>query len=117
MLFQPYNRVTRTNMDPIRNSPVPGTSARVSDHVRLLLLAGYRNAVTTDCAESAFGRIQDIVGHSLDPVSFHDAVAVCLRDGLIREPVRLPENSLQCHWRLELTATGMAVARSLIGTR
>ena len=28
---------------------------------------------------------------------------------------RLPEGSLQCHWRLELTPAGVARARALIG--
>ena len=31
-----------------------------------------------------------------------------LRDGLIREPIRLPEGALQCHWHLELTPKGVA---------
>ena len=45
----------------------------------------------------------------------HLLVAACLRDGLIREPVRLPAGALQCHWRLELTPDGVAAARALIG--
>jgi hypothetical protein len=46
---------------------------------------------------------------------FRDAVAACQRDGLIREPVRLPEGTLQCHWHLELTPKGVAAARGLGG--
>jgi hypothetical protein len=41
-------------------------------------------------------------------------VAACLRDGLIREPVRLPEGALQCHWHLELTPKGVAAARAAL---
>jgi hypothetical protein len=85
------------------------------DHVRVLLLAGLRNFVTADNAEDGFARIQAIAGDKLDPTRFHDAVAACLRDGLIREPVRLPEGALQCHWRLELTPKGVAAARALAG--
>ena len=44
---------------------------------------------------------------------FCDAVAACLRDGLIREPIRLPEGALQCHWHLELTPKGVAEAREI----
>jgi hypothetical protein len=39
--------------------------------------------------------------------------AACLRAGLIREPVRLPEGALQCHWHLELTPQGVEAARRL----
>jgi hypothetical protein len=46
--------------------------------------------------------------------AFCDAVATCLRDGLIREPIRLPEGALQCHWHLELTPKGVAAARELL---
>ena len=46
--------------------------------------------------------------------TLHDALAACLRDGLIREPVRLPEGALQCHWRLELTPKGVAAGRALV---
>jgi hypothetical protein len=47
--------------------------------------------------------------------AFRDAVGACLRDGLIREPIRLPEGALQCHWHLELTPAGVATARSMPG--
>ena len=40
---------------------------------------------------------------------------VGLRDGLIREPIRLEPQALQCHWRLELTPDGVALARTLTG--
>ena len=85
------------------------------DHVRTLLLAGYRHAITAPNAEAAFDEVQNIAGVTLDPVAFHEAVATCLRDGLIRDPVRLTEQSLQCHWRLELTQAGVARARDLTG--
>ena len=43
----------------------------------------------------------------IDYHAFCDAVAACLREGLIREPIRLPEGALQCHWHLELTPKGV----------
>ena len=85
------------------------------DHVRILLLAGYRHAITAPNAEAALEQVQDITGVPLGPVAFHEAVATCLRGGLIRDPVRLTEQSLQCHWRLELTQAGVARARDLTG--
>ena len=85
------------------------------DHVRVVLLAGLRDFVTADNDEDGFARVQAASGKKLDVAQFHDAIAACLRDGLIREPVRLPEGALQCHWRLELTPKGVAAARALIG--
>ncbi len=86
-----------------------------TDHARIVLLVGLRNSVTADNAEDGFARVQALSGKKLDAVLFHDALAACLRDGLIHEPVRLPEGALQCHWRLELTPKGVAAARALIG--
>jgi hypothetical protein len=85
------------------------------DHVRALLLAGYHHAITAPNADAAFEQVQNIAGVPLDPVAFHEAVATCLRDGLILDPVRLTEQSLQCHWQLELTQAGVARARDLTG--
>jgi hypothetical protein len=85
------------------------------DHVRVLLLAGLGNFVTADNADDGFARIQAIAGEKLDPALFHDAIAACLRDGTIKEPVRLPEGALHCHWRLELTPKGVQAARALAG--
>jgi hypothetical protein len=45
--------------------------------------------------------------------AFRDAVGACLRDGLIREPIRLPEGALQCHWHLELASKGVAAVRHM----
>jgi len=85
------------------------------DAVPQILVAAFRNSIDEPNIESGFECLQKITGNMLDFASFHDAVATCLRDGLIREPVRLPEGALQCHWRLELTPKGVAAARALIG--
>ena len=55
-----------------------------------------------------------ILGESVSYDAFCDAVAACLRDRLIREPIRLPEGALQCHWHLELTPAGVAAARQVL---
>ncbi|HEX5326646.1 MAG TPA: hypothetical protein VFW75_08265, partial [Acetobacteraceae bacterium] len=64
--------------------------------------------------EAGFERFQAITGGALLYDAFRDAVDACLREGLIREPIRLPEGALQCHWHLELTAAGAAAARRLL---
>jgi hypothetical protein len=79
-----------------------------------LLLIAFRHSITEPNIEAAFGRIQEIAEGKLDPAACHDALASCLREGLIREPVRLPEGSLQCHWHLELTPKGVEVVRALL---
>ena len=56
----------------------------------LVLLIAFRYSMTEPNAESGFERMQSIACHNVDPTAFHDALAACLRDGLIRDPVRLP---------------------------
>jgi hypothetical protein len=81
---------------------------------RLLLLAiAFRNVINEPNIESGYERFAALTGGAASYDAFCDAVAACLRDCLIREPIRLPEGALQCHWHLELTRKGAAVARSL----
>ena len=86
------------------------------DPVSLLLSIGFRHLVSETNAEAGVARIQELTGRVLTDPAIHDALATCLRDGLIREPVRLPEGALQCHWRLELTPLGVTRARDLMQT-
>jgi hypothetical protein len=62
--------------------------------------------------EAAFERIQSITNAALDYAAFRDAIDLCLRDGLIRDPIRIEESALQCHWKLELTPKGVQQARA-----
>ncbi len=87
-----------------------------ADPVALLLRAGFQHLVTEANAEAGVARIQELTGQMVSDQALHDALAACLHDGLIREPVRLPEGALQCHWRLELTPKGVATARALMPT-
>lgn len=80
----------------------------------ILLSIAFRHSITAPNVEAGFERIQAIMGGKLDANSFHKTLASCLRAGLIREPVRLPEGSLQCHWHLELTARGVETVRALL---
>ena len=83
------------------------------DAKALLLTTALRHTINESNLEAGFERIRSIVGDLLDYDMFCDAVATCLREGLIREPVRLPDGTLQCHWHLELTPKGVAAARLL----
>jgi hypothetical protein len=87
----------------------------MADPLATLLLTGYRHPVSAANADEAHQRIRDIAGQPLDAAAFHAAVAAALAAGLIREPVRLPPGSLQCHWRLELTPAGVERARAITG--
>jgi len=78
---------------------------------RLLAIA-FRHAISEPNIEAGFERIQALAAGTLSYDAFRDALDACLRDGLIREPVRLPEGALQCHWRLELTPAGVSAARN-----
>lgn len=85
------------------------------DDARARLLAiAFRHSISEPNIEAGFERIQALVGGTLSYDGLREALDSCLRDGLIREPVRLPEGALQCHWRLELTSAGVAAARRLV---
>jgi hypothetical protein len=85
------------------------------DAASLLLRTGLTGFVDEPGPDAAFERFRELAGGALDAGEFHDAVAACVRDGLIREPLRLDEHSLHCHWRLVLTPEGVARARILTG--
>ncbi len=80
----------------------------------MLLTTALRHTINEANIEAGFERFRSIAGDALHYGMFCDAVATCLRDGLIREPIRLPEGALQCHWHLELTSKGVEAARQLL---
>ena len=83
-------------------------------HSKLLLLrTALRHWIDEPNIESGFQRFNSVVEQPVDYEAFCEAVAGCLRDGLIREPIRLPEGALQCHWHLELTPKGVEAARGI----
>lgn len=87
-----------------------------ADAIALLLTTAFRHVINEPNIEAGYGRFSALTGGALDEGAFRDAVAVCLRDGLIREPIRLPDGALQCHWHLELTPNGVVAARTLSDT-
>lgn len=80
----------------------------------LLLATAFRNVINEPSIEAGFQRFAALTENGIDFGAFNEAVAACLRDGLIREPVRLPEGALQCRWHLELTPKGVAAARAAL---
>jgi hypothetical protein len=76
-----------------------------------LLRVALRHRISEPNIETAFARFRDLTPQQIDYQSFCDAVATCLRQGLIHEPVRLPDGALHCHWQLQLTADGVTAAR------
>jgi hypothetical protein len=86
----------------------------MDDATAILLTTAFRHVINEANVEAGFDQFQSIAGVAIDFDAFRDAVAGALRDGLIREPIRLPEGALQCHWQLELTPKGVEVTRSLL---
>jgi hypothetical protein len=78
----------------------------------LLLSTAFGHVIREPNIEAGFERFRAITCCG-DYDGFRDTVAACVRDGLVREPVRLPEGALQCHWHLELTPKGVEAARAL----
>ena len=85
------------------------------DAKSMLLTTALWHKISEPNIEAGFERFRTLDQNALDYPTFCDAVAACLREALIYEPVRLPESALQCHWHLELTAEGVAAARKLLG--
>ncbi len=83
----------------------------------LLLTTAFRHRINEPNIEAGFERFATLTGQTLEYAAFCDAVAACVREGLIREPIRLPEGALQCHWHLELTPSGVAAARQALATQ
>ena len=84
------------------------------DAKSLLLTTAFRHTISEPNIEAGFEALRAITCCG-DYDSFRDAVADCLREGLIHGPIRLPEGALQCHWHLELTPKGVEAARALLG--
>jgi hypothetical protein len=80
----------------------------------LLLITAFRHRIDEPNVDEAFAQFAALIGEPVAYQAFCDAVANNLRDGLIREPIRLPEGALQCHWHLQLTPAGVAAARRLL---
>jgi hypothetical protein len=83
----------------------------------LLLTTAFRHRILEPNIDAGFERFAVLTDYSVPYEIFCDAVAGCLRDGLIREPIRLPEGALQCHWHLGLTPAGVVAARQILSTQ
>lgn len=64
--------------------------------------------ISEDEAVDGLRRVAALVGAPLDAVE--GEIRAMIRDGLLRDPVRIPQGALKCHWRLETTPAGAALA-------
>jgi len=76
-----------------------------------VLAVAFSHSISEPNVEAGYERVASLTDQPLSYDAFRDAIDACLRVGLIREPIRLPEGALQCHWRLELTHKGVAEIR------
>jgi hypothetical protein len=81
------------------------------DAKALVLATAFRHVINEPNIEAGFEQFAALAAVGVGYDAFRDAIAACLREGLIREPIRLPAGALQCHWHLELTPAGVAAAR------
>lgn len=80
----------------------------------LVLTTAFRHTIHESDVEAGFARFVALTGQAAAYDTFCEAITNCVRDGMIRDPVRLPQGALQCHWHLELTTEGVAAARALL---
>lgn len=85
---------------------------------RLLALAA-RHPFTAETAELGIERVRSLLGPAPeaapDPAALHGAVAELVAAGLLKDPVLLSDQSLQCLWRFIPTPEGLAAAVLLPG--
>jgi hypothetical protein len=89
----------------------------MTDATTIVLTVAFRHTINEANIEAGYSQFVALAGFALHYDAFCDAIAACLSQGLISEPIRLPEGALQCHWRLELTPAGVAAARSRLACR
>ena len=76
-----------------------------------VLDVAFRHVINESNIEAGYDRFAALSGTAIGFEDFRAAVAEGLRRGWFREPIRLPEGALQCHWHLQLTPEGVAAAR------
>lgn len=86
----------------------------MSETAVLLLTIAFRHVISEPNLEAGYDRFRALCPEAPSLEAFAEAVAACVREGLIREPIRLPEGALQCHWYLELTPEGVRAARAAL---
>ncbi len=79
---------------------------------RETVLAAARTGLRADTAEEGFAGIRRRTGTAFTDAELADAVAALVAEGLLRDPVRLEQGALQCHWRAELAPPGVEAARA-----
>ena len=85
------------------------------DLAALVLRIGHSHFISATTGEAAQAEIARLAGQPIDSAAFAAAIADLLHNGLIRDPIRLDAQALQCHWRLELTPQGVARVGRLTG--
>ncbi len=80
---------------------------------KLLLLAFHHRLEEADF-ESGLRRAAEILGQSIKPQRFANAIDRALSSGHIHDPVQLRSGALQCCWHLRLTPLGVTQARQLL---
>lgn len=78
-----------------------------------VLQVAFHQRLTAPDADTGLGLLAQAAGRTAEPDAWRAAVAEAVFDGLLHDPVRLPEGALQCHWHLELTPKGVAAVRGL----
>jgi hypothetical protein len=69
---------------------------------REAVLAAAQTGVDADTAEEGFAEIRTLTSMTFSDAELAEAVAAAVREGLVRDPVRLLAGALQCRWQLKL---------------
>lgn len=74
------------------------------DLLRRVVSSVAADPINVDNIEIGLDILDQRLGPGFARAALAEAVQEGVRQGLLREPVRLPPGALQCHWHLEATA-------------
>lgn len=80
-----------------------------------LLRAVLDQPIVADTMEDGLDALSARLGGGLPRALLAASVQDAVAAGLVRDPVRLPQGALHCHWRLELTPLGRQAALRAAG--
>jgi hypothetical protein len=83
----------------------------MTDAMTAILVAAGSGTVEAPTAELGYERVRALTDTSFNDAALAEAVADAVRDGLLRDPVRLEPGALQCRWVLELASKGVEAIR------
>jgi hypothetical protein len=102
----------RARVPADRSAGSPDSARSPIDLVDRVLLAVLTDPIEADTMEIGFDVLSGRLGADSPRAALAAAIEDGVRRGLLHDPVRLAQGALHCHWHLEPTRRGKALAIS-----